>query len=216
MELPPSPDTPGSDAPVPSTPTPAPAPPPPRPRRPPPRRNGSRRLIGGLLGFFGVFVGLLFGMNHYAVQRKQPYVNVRQAGTVAELQTLWQGFASDEKAKPGLRDSARHRLAALRPSPAEIDAADKWLGERPRPLNVVVVPDLSNRLDETKHPRQIQDDTLLLHHIWAEFERLTRKRRRSPDRLVVELTDPQQAAGRFAGAVDSLVFDLASHNPAEM
>jgi hypothetical protein len=78
---------------------------------------------------------------------------------------------------------------------------------------MIIIPDLSRRIiDTSNNPDQVKNDTILLNHIWKTFERAVRLKKNSRDRLIVDVTDNEQAAGKFRTVANKLIFDLSDHH----
>ncbi|MDR1182272.1 MAG: hypothetical protein LBL13_09895 [Bacteroidales bacterium] len=106
----------------------------------------------------------------------------------------------------------REKLASFNLSEDEINTCKSWLPPAPTSLNLIIVPDLSRRIiDSVNNPDQIINDTIILNHIWNVFEKHTRLKKNSRDRLIVDVTDEEQATGRFRTLANNLIFDLSEH-----
>jgi len=106
----------------------------------------------------------------------------------------------------------REKLTRLKLTESGIDSCKSWLPEVPVSLNLIVVPDLSNRVaDEVNNPDQVQYDMFLLDHIFKTFESLTVVKMNTKDRLKVDVTDKLQVTGLFRTLADSMTVDLSKH-----
>jgi hypothetical protein len=108
--------------------------------------------------------------------------------------------------------AVRSRLAGLRLSEIEIRECLAWLPPAPESLNIIILPDFSRRIiDEVNNPQQIENDLELLNQIWETFKGVTRLKMDSHDRLIVDVTDEDQAGGKFRNLANDLIFDLSTH-----
>ena len=182
----------------------------PQPATPRPARRPNRMpfyLLGGFLIFFGLFVWLLTGSSPMDEASKA----ISQAGSIADVRTAWETSRSTIGSDTSFDRRARQRLLALNPSPTEIAAIIQWL-PRPRALNLIVVPDLSNRLNPSMHPTQAHDDTVILHHLWREFVQQAKSPAYSADKMVMELSNEEQLGEGFREVANNLITDMASPN----
>jgi hypothetical protein len=105
----------------------------------------------------------------------------------------------------------RDKLDGFNLNDKEIAECILWL-PTPTSLNLIIVPDLSKRIvDEINNPDQISNDTVILNYIWTEFENHTKFKIDSRDRLIVDVTDKDQAIGQFRTLANNLIFDLSEH-----
>jgi len=113
--------------------------------------------------------------------------------------------------------TVKEQLLRFKPNPTklEIEAWKERLPPMPISLNLIVVPDLSKRIiDETNNPGQAVSDVKLLKYIFKAFEQRTKFKMNTKDRLIVDVTDGGQAAGRFRTLADSMIIDLSENKNA--
>ncbi|MDR0230867.1 MAG: hypothetical protein LBI82_01965 [Dysgonamonadaceae bacterium] len=133
-----------------------------------------------------------------------------------EVHTVWD-TNSDLQTNNFFEKEIRNKLSKLNLSSEDVSECLKWLPPAPTSLNLIVVPDLSRRIiDEVNNPDQINNDTVILNHIWKAFEkhsiidRTTKMRKiNSKDRLIIDVTDEGQAVGQFRTLANDLIFDLS-------
>ncbi|MBK8470889.1 MAG: hypothetical protein IPL33_01015 [Sphingobacteriales bacterium] len=79
-------------------------------------------------------------------------------------------------------------------------------------INVIVIPDLSRRItDKLNNPNQISNDTFALNTVWRSFVNYSKLKQNTKDRLMVDVTDIDQAKGQFSDVANQLQFDLSTH-----
>ena len=109
--------------------------------------------------------------------------------------------------------AVKKKLNSFDLSQEEILACLEWLPKSSQNLNIIIVPDLSRRIiDNVNNPEQAKYDIELLNHLWNVFEKKTKFKKNSKDKLVVDVTDNNQASGNFRKFANNLVFDLSQHN----
>jgi hypothetical protein len=131
-------------------------------------------------------------------------------GIFEDNKETFKSNAGDEEA---FLKAIRDKLASLNLSESEIADCKTWIPSSRQNLNLIIVPDLSNRImDDINNPAQITNDTIILRYIWQAFEKATEAKTDSRDRLVVDVTDEGQAKGLFRTLANDLVFDLSEHS----
>ena len=170
------------------------------------KRKSSTVLISFLLiGFFLIFTIFIYFItrpSELAIALKK----LPQCNSVEELQTLWNSH-------PNLHDSTfanpiKDRVLQFSPDSAQVAKALQFLPQRPKFINLILVPDLSRRIIDTlNNPNQVENDKKILQAIYDGFEKRVKFKGKTKDRLIVDLTDGDQAGGNFRSIADNLVFD---------
>ena len=110
------------------------------------------------------------------------------------------------------QDAIRKRLASFNLSDSDINDCISWLPPAPTSLNLIIVPDLSRRiLDSSNNPNQIENDIIVLKSIWKSFVESSKLKQGTKDRLIIDVTDIDQANGQFGDVANKLQFDLSNH-----
>lgn len=174
-------------------------------------RKTSRKplyLTAAFITIFGLFVFGITRPNAYSKAVDQLTI----AFTVQEIKAIWETYKSDLHDNEEFLTLLRIKLESMSLPEEEIKECKKWLPPAPISLNLVIVPDLSKRIvDVGNNPDQIRNDSVLLSELWSQFERITRTKINSKDRLLVDVTDNGQAGGLFRTVADNLVFNLSEH-----
>ena len=170
------------------------------------KRKSSTILISILLLFFF----LVFGIFVYLITRPSELEGalekIPRCNDITELEDLWRSY-------PNLHDSTlatpiRNRILQLDADSFQIAKALQFLPQRPKYINLIIVPDLSRRIIDTlNNPNQVASDKKILEVIYQGFKNRVKFKGKTKDRLLVDLTDGDQAAGRFRSIADSLLFD---------
>jgi len=106
----------------------------------------------------------------------------------------------------------RTKLNTFKMNDQEISDCLEWLPPSKVNLNVIVVPDLSRRItDSINNPEQVSSDLFILHTIWSSFINFTKRKSDTKDRLMIDVTDIDQAKGEFSKIANQLQFDLSAH-----
>ena len=110
------------------------------------------------------------------------------------------------------QDAARDKLNSFNLNDEEIKKCLKWLPPSQTSVNIIVIPDLSRRIIDTiNNPNQISNDIFVLNTIWHSFVDYSKLKQDTKDRLIVDVTDIDQAKGQFGEIANELQFDLSTH-----
>lgn len=110
------------------------------------------------------------------------------------------------------QEAIRNRLASFNLSDSDINHCNSWLPPAPTSLNLIIIPDLSRRiLDSSNNPNQIENDIIILKSIWKSFVESSKLKQDTKDRLIIDVTDIDQASGQFGRVANKLQFDLSNH-----
>ena len=110
------------------------------------------------------------------------------------------------------QDAIRKRLASFNLSDSDINDCISWLPPAPTSINLIIIPDLSRRIIDTiNNPKQIENDKFVLHTIWQSFVGFSKLKQDTKDKLMINVTDIDQAKGQFESIANNLIFDLSSH-----
>ena len=160
--------------------------------------------------FLGVFVAFIYLLIKPTVE-SQAIEEVQNADNVETVRSSWEKNKSVLSDDETYLNEVRTRLSSFHLSPRETETCLKWLPKAPQSLNLIVVPDLSGRInDEINNPGQIRNDTSLLNEIWRSFQEATKRKINSGDRLLIDVTGKDQAQGRFRSLANDLIFDLSA------
>lgn len=110
------------------------------------------------------------------------------------------------------QDEVHKKLSTFNLNEEEIKQCLEWLPTAKTSINVIVVPDLSRRiLDQINNPNQVANDKIILSNIWKSFVEVSMLKQDSKDKLIIDVTDVEQAKGQFNAIANNLQFDLSSH-----
>ncbi len=168
------------------------------------RKNPLRMLGYFLLAFLMLSLFLLIPSAKSSAMRK-----LKNCNTATEVKEVWMSCREDLGGDETFLAGVREKLNSLKLSDGEVKACRSWLPPPPVSLNLILVPDLSRRLQNI--PGQMNRDTAILNMVWASFREFSRLRKNTRDRLVVDVTEEEQASGHFSAVADRLHFDLSGH-----
>ncbi len=166
-------------------------------------------ILFGFIIFFGIFI--------YAITRPST-----QSKGIKELETsfnkkdvemVWYKYKADLYQDEEFLQATRQKLTNLELSQEEIKECRSWLPPAPTSINLIVIPDLSRRIVDTiNNPSQINNDIFVLKIIWKSFVNAAKLKQDTKDKLVIDVTDIDQAKGQFEVVANNLQFDLSSHH----
>lgn len=173
------------------------------------KRKKNRKPLFILFAFFAVFVLFIY---FFSLSSKVEDAQAELASAYGKdnVKQVWEKYKSKLHDNKDFLLAIRTKLSALPLTDAEIKECISWLPAAPESLNIIVVPDLSNRIvDDINNPKQIDSDKAILANIWDTFYEKTKSKIDSKDRLIIDVTDDGQAKGEFRNFADSLIFDLS-------
>lgn len=165
-------------------------------------------ILVAFLLFFGLFI--------YAITRPST-----QSKAMKELETsfnkkdvemVWYKYKADLYQDEEFLYETRKKLTGLNLNEEEINECRGWLPPPPTSINLIIVPDLSRRIIDTlNNPNQIKNDIFVLETIWKSFVEFSKLKQDTKDKLIVDVTDIDQAKGQFGEVANNLQFDLSTH-----
>lgn len=172
------------------------------------KKKKDRKPLFILFAFFAVF-----GLFVYLISIPSPEENAKKELITAynkdAVKQVWEKYKTELYDNESFLFAIRTKLNTISLSDAEIKECIGWLPPAPENLNIVVIPDLSRRIDLI--PGQIDSDKKTMEAIWNTFELTCKLKKDSHDRLIVDVTDKHQAGGEFEKIANNLRFDLSYH-----
>lgn len=180
----------------------------------------SKKPIYLLLILLLVFGSFIFLLMKPSLQTKT-IEQIQVSNNIDEIKSIYDKYKfdlleNDERGQkvvaPEFQQAIRDKLNTLNLSENDIKDILIWLPPARENLNIIIVPDLSRRIADTiNNPEQIRNDIALLNKVWENFVSKTKFKMNTKDRLIVDVTDDNQADGQFRKLADSLFFDLSTH-----
>jgi len=131
---------------------------------------------------------------------------------ITAVRKVWDEYKSDLYDDEAFLMEIRTKLSSFNLSEEEIKECREWLPPPPTSINLIVVPDLSRRITDTvNNPKQIENDIFVLKNIWNSFAENSKLKQDTKDKLIVDVTDIDQAKGQFGKVANDLQFDLSDH-----
>lgn len=175
------------------------------------KKKKNKKPLFILLGFFIVF-SLFIGLISMSTESQEAIKELNSTFGINEIKSVWDKHKVNLYQDEDFVFALREKLSKIDLNEAEIKECVAWLPPRPVSLNIIVVPDLSNRIVDTiNNPDQIKTDKELLRCIWESFNEITKYEKNSKDRLIIDVTDSEQASGKFRILADNLIFDLSKN-----
>jgi hypothetical protein len=174
--------------------------------------KGNRKPLVVLLVFIIIFASFIWIITR--VGDDQIAINeVKKINDIESLKEVWHKNDNlSTKQKEKLSKAIREKVSTINANDDEIANVFSWLPPNTNNLNIIIIPDLSVRTADAKS--QIDYDTTLISYIWNSFENSTKRKTKSKDRFVVQVTDECQAQGEFKNFADNLVFDVSESKEA--
>jgi hypothetical protein len=173
-----------------------------------PKDNTPLKLLAGALLFFGLFVFLITRPSKQSEAMKE----LDLCYNSSEVRKIWDKYKTELHQDEEFLFQLRSRLSTFNLGDSEIEKCRQWLPPAPESINVIVIPDLSRRITDTyNNPNQVQNDIFILQNIWSSFADYSKLKQDSKDKLIVDLTDIDQAQGQFGKVANNLQFDLSGH-----
>lgn len=165
-------------------------------------------LLFGLFVFFAIFIIVLI----IPSSQTDAIEELKICSNKKEVEAIWYKYKADLYQDEEFILETKTKLVSFNLSDEEINECRSWLPPAPESINIVIVPDLSRRIiDNINNPNQIENDISLLRTIWKSFVDFSKLKQDSKDKLIVEVTDIDQAKGQFGIVADKLQYDLSNH-----
>jgi hypothetical protein len=161
-------------------------------------------LLFAMLTVFALLVIILI----WPSEQSKAINELKGCSNKNEVEIVWNKHKEKLFADEDFIQEVRGKLASFTLSEDEINDCIRWLPPAPTSINLIVVPDLSRRINDTG---QIKSDLRLLDAIWKSFREYSMLKHDTKDRLIIDVTDHGQARGQFSLIADSLQFDLSTH-----
>lgn len=173
-------------------------------------------ILLGTFVFFGIFIYLLTrpSLQSKAIEQVQVCSNVNDVKSLYE-RYKFDLLETDENGNKivalEFQDAIRNKLNSFQLSDEKLTKCLEWIPPTKTSLNVIIIPDLSRRITSPENPNQIENDILVLNTIWSSFVEYSKLKKDTKDKLMVDVTDIEQAKGQFSSIANKLQFDLSSH-----
>lgn len=171
-------------------------------------RKKNKKPLYILLIFIAVF-----GLFIYALLKPS-----LEATAIAEINTclntedvkgIFYKYKIDLIASEEFCQATRDKLNSFSLKQGDINEIKKWLPSKTDNINIIIVPDLSNRIiDDVNNPDQIRRDSIIIDAICESFEKKVKLKMNSKDRLIIDITDRKQAGGMLGELADTLKLNL--------
>lgn len=166
----------------------------------------SKIFITFLFIFFGVFVYFLLIPSNLSKVNK----DLKFANSVPDIQYVWDKYKDEMYNDPEFYAKITGKLTELNLNDTQIIDIFTWLPDRrPTQANLVVVPDLSARINqENNNPGQIENDKILLKKVWETFSQKYNSEVESKSSFLLTVTDDDQERGDFYKIAHETSVDL--------
>lgn len=122
-----------------------------------------------------------------------------------DVEMVWYKYKADLYQDEDFLLETRKKLSSLSLTEEEINECRGWLPPAPTSINLIIVPDLSRRIiDTVNNPNQINNDIFVLQTIWKSFVDFSKLKQDTKDKLIVDVTDIDQAKGQFGEVANNL------------
>lgn len=163
--------------------------------------------------FIGLFV-IMIGVSSKLESFKKEVTNAK---TFDEMKAISKSYSDEIINDDKFQSLFLSKLDALEMTVSEINEASTLFQFGNEYLNLVIVPDLSNRL--IKKPKQSDRDLELIETIYNAFSEFVKNKNvqniyyKSKDRLTIDVSDKDAAGGQFQKIANSLIIDLSEASP---
>ena len=165
-------------------------------------------ILASFLLFFSIFVYLITRPS----QQSKALKELESSFSKKDVEMVWYKYKSDLYQDEDFLFETRTKLNSFNLSEKEIEDCKSWLPPAQTSINLIIIPDLSSRIIDTiNNPKQIDNDIFVLNTIWKSFEEYSKLKQDTKDKLIVDVTDIDQAKGQFSRIANNLQFDLSVH-----
>lgn len=161
-----------------------------------------------LLIFIGVFSLFIYALVKPSLEATA-ITEINSCLNIEDVKGIFYKYKTDLIGSEEFCQATRDKLNSLSLKQADITDIKKWLPSKTDNLNIIIVPDLSNRItDFVSNPEQIKRDSVIIDAICESFEKKVKLKMNSKDRLIIDVTDRKQAGGKVGELADSLKLTL--------
>ncbi len=165
-------------------------------------------ILVGFLLFFGLFIYVITRPSSQSKALNELNISFSKK----DVEVIWYKYKADLYQDEEFLFEIRKKLTSFKLSENELIECASWLPKPPTSLNLIIIPDLSRRINDTiNNPDQIENDIFVLNIIWKSFIESSKLNQDTQDKLIVDVTDIDQAKGQFGKIANNLQFDLSSH-----
>lgn len=155
--------------------------------------------------FFSLFIYVLVKPSLEATA----ITEINSCLNIEDVKGIFYKYKTDLIESEEFCQAARDKLNSFSLKQSEITEIKKWLPSKTDNLNIIIVPDLSNRIiNNFDNEDQIRRDSVIIDAICESFEKKTKLKMNSKDKLTIDVTDRKQAGGKIGELADTLKFDL--------
>ncbi len=174
------------------------------------KRNNNKKPIYTLLIFIGVFTLFIYFLIKPSLEKKA--INeINNCINTEDVKKIFEKYKNDLNQSEDFLQSTRDRIKSFGLNQSNITDVKKWLPSKTDNINIVIVPDLSNRItDAINNADQIKRDTTIISSICETFENRVKTKMNSKDKLLIDITDRKQAGGKISELADTLIYDLSN------
>ncbi|MCG8573482.1 MAG: hypothetical protein MI810_01240 [Flavobacteriales bacterium] len=170
------------------------------------KRKSKRRRSFLIFTILLLIAGFIYVVSNPSI-KNAAIEEINYCQSKAEIKAVWNSHKTELGTDEDFLTAIRDRLTSFDLSDTAISECQSWLPKAPSHLNLIIVPDLSDRI--IKYPDQIENDREILQSIWKSFETFAAKKPHSKDQICLTVTDQNQANKRFDEIADALITDLS-------
>ena len=184
------------------------------------KKKKDKKPLYILLGFLSFFIIFIFLITRPSTQSKA-IDQIQVCSNPNEVKSVFERYKFDllETAEDGnkivsleFQTAVRNKLNSFNLTEEQIKECRSWLPPAPTSINLIVIPDLSRRIIDTlNNPKQIENDKFVLQTIWQSFVGFSKLKQDTKDKLMINVTDIDQAIGQFESIANNLIFDLSAN-----
>lgn len=184
------------------------------------RSRKNKKPIYLLFSFLIFFVVFIYAMTRPSLLSRATD-EIQICGSISEVRLTFEKYKydlleTDENGKKivsvQLQDAVREKLHSFYLTEEALKECLEWLPPAKTSLNIIIIPDLSRRIiDTVNNPDQVSNDIMVLNSVWQSFINNSKFKQDTRDRLIVDVTDIDQAQGQFGIVASQLQFDLSTH-----
>ena len=172
------------------------------------QKKRSKKPLYILLVFISVFSIFIYVLLKPSLEATA--INeINSCRNIEDVKSKFDKYKEDLITSEDFCQATRDILNSFSLKQQDIIEIKKWLPSKTDNLNIIIVPDLSNRIiDPINNPEQVKRDSVIIDAICQSFEKKVKLKMNSKDRLIIDVTDRNQAGGKIGELADSLKLSL--------